>query len=146
MTDPSENAVHFEAIKLSLNQDKTGFILKLSIHPNDVPETLLRDWVGCRYVVAMVKTDDQGEIVVNPDAEKARKAVTMAGMLCANTTFQKYLAKVGIAANATEGDAIEGLRAFLKVESRAELKTNDAARKKFYGLVSAFESSATNNA
>ena len=141
MTDPSENAIHFEAIKLSLNQDKTGFILKLAIHPNDVPETLLRDWVGCRYVVAMVKTDDQGEIVVNPDAEKARKAVTMAGLLCANSSFQKHLAKLGIAASESETDAVEGLRTYLKISSRAELKTNEAARRKFYALVSVFEGS-----
>ena len=139
MTDPSEQAVHFEAVKISLNQDRTGFILKLAIHPNDVPETLLRDWVGCRYVVAMVKTDDQGEVVPNPSAEKARKAVTMAGLLCANNSFQQYLFETGVATYPDEVNAVEGLRAYLGIASRSELKTNEAARRKFYALVSSFE-------
>ena len=88
MSLPSDNAINFEAVKLSVTQDKNGYVLKLSIHPNDVPETLLRDWVGARYVVAMVRTADDGSIVPDPSAEKARKAVSMAALLCANQEFQ----------------------------------------------------------
>ena len=52
--------INFEAVKTSMIQDKNGTNIKLTIHPNDVPEQLHKDWVGSRYVVAMVKVNDDG--------------------------------------------------------------------------------------
>ena len=52
--------INFEAVKTSMMQDKNGTNIKLTIHPNDVPERLHKDWVGSRYVVAMVKVNDDG--------------------------------------------------------------------------------------
>tara|TARA_R110000824_G_scaffold67165_2_gene173966 strand:+ start:236 stop:481 length:246 start_codon:yes stop_codon:yes gene_type:complete len=52
--------INFEAVKTSMMQDKNGTNIKLTIHPNDVPEQLHKDWVGSRYVVAMVKVNDDG--------------------------------------------------------------------------------------
>jgi transposase len=43
--------LQFEGVKVALKQDKTGYVLNLSMHPDDVPEELLRDFVGARYQV-----------------------------------------------------------------------------------------------
>lgn len=34
---------HFEGVKVALKQDRTGYVLTLSIHPDDLPEEILRD-------------------------------------------------------------------------------------------------------
>ncbi len=49
-------ALQFEARKVALKQDRTGFILTLSLHPDEVPEEILRDFVGARYACAVVRT------------------------------------------------------------------------------------------
>ncbi len=58
--------VHFEAVKTSMMQDKNGTNIRLTIHPNDVPEALHKDWIGSRYMVAMVKLNEDG----TPDERK----------------------------------------------------------------------------
>jgi len=45
--------LQFEAIKVALKQDKTGYVLTLCMHPDEIPEDLLRDFVGSRYQVVM---------------------------------------------------------------------------------------------
>ena len=57
--DNTKDAVHFEAVKTSMSQSKAGTILRLAIHPNEVPANLHTDWVGSRYMVAMVKLNEQ---------------------------------------------------------------------------------------
>ena len=58
--------ISFEAIKTSMMQDKNGTNIRLTIHPNDVPPQLHKDWVGSRYMVVMVKINDDG----TPDERK----------------------------------------------------------------------------
>lgn len=135
----SEHAVNFEAVKISLTQDKNGFVLKLSIHPNDVPEQILRDWVGARYIVAMVRTNDDGSVVENPDVVKAKRSVTMAAMLCTNQQFQVWMVGHGYSDDIGDDHAAAGLRRVLNIKSRADLKTDHRAREKFFKLVDMFE-------
>ena len=52
--------VSFEAVKTSMMQDKNGTNIRLTIHPNDVPQDLHKDWVGSRYMVVMVKLNEDG--------------------------------------------------------------------------------------
>jgi len=52
--------VSFEAVKTSMMQDKNGTNIRLTIHPNDVPQDLHKDWVGSRYMVVMVKVNEDG--------------------------------------------------------------------------------------
>ena len=52
--------VSFEAVKTSMMQDKNGTNIKLTIHRNDVPQDLHKDWVGSRYMVVMVKVNEDG--------------------------------------------------------------------------------------
>jgi|TARA_R100000951_G_C2539106_1_gene148826 hypothetical protein len=53
-------SVKFEAVKTSMMQDKNGTNIRLTIHPNDVPQDLHKDWVGSRYMVVMVKLNEDG--------------------------------------------------------------------------------------
>ena len=52
------SALQFETIKIALKQDRNGYVMTLRIHPDDVPDELLRDFVGARYIVAMVRLND----------------------------------------------------------------------------------------
>ena len=60
------DGVNFEAVKTSMMQDKNGTNIRLTIHPNDVPPQLHKDWVGSRYMVVMVKLNEDG----TPDERK----------------------------------------------------------------------------
>ena len=60
------SSINFEAVKTSMMQDKNGTNIRLTIHPNDVPEALHKDWVGSRYMIVMVKLNDDG----TPDERK----------------------------------------------------------------------------
>ncbi len=53
-------SVKFEAVKTSMMQDKNGTNIRLTIHPNDVPQDLHKDWVGSRDMVVMVKLNEDG--------------------------------------------------------------------------------------
>ena len=54
MNDIRDVAIHFEAVKIAMNQDKNGLILKLAIHPSDAPQDLVVAPVGSRYMIAAV--------------------------------------------------------------------------------------------
>ena len=47
--------IQFEAVKLALKQDKNGYVLTLLMHPDEVPEDILRDFVGSRYQIVAVR-------------------------------------------------------------------------------------------
>jgi hypothetical protein len=136
MTEIRDAAVNFESVKLSLKQDKSGFILTMAIHPNDVPDSLLRDWVGSRYMVAMVKMDDEDKPIEPPEVAEGKKAVQMAGTLCKEEKFQRWL---GEGLDMSEDEAAEALCEIVGISSRSELKTNAAARKHFLEIVGGFK-------
>ena len=47
--------VQFEGLKTGFRQNKDGYVLSLAIHPDDVPSELMKDFVGSRYMVVMVR-------------------------------------------------------------------------------------------
>ena len=85
--EPKEAAFHFEAVKTSMSQSKAGTILRLAIHPNEVPANLHTDWVGSRYMVAMVKLNEQDEPEISVEQREVDKLIASAGMLCRNSSF-----------------------------------------------------------
>lgn len=120
--------LQFEGVKVAIKQDKTGYVLTLSIHPDDIPEELLRDYVGARYGVAMVRIDGN-EQVMNRDAEfNGDKMIRIAGMLCKDTEFWRYLYEDTQIFEESEKEATEWLRNYLSIQSRSELKTNVEAQ------------------
>jgi hypothetical protein len=53
---PSDmDTLQFEAVKMALKQNKDGYVLTMTVHPDEVPDALLRDYVGARYQVVMVR-------------------------------------------------------------------------------------------
>ena len=132
-------AINFEAVKISLKQDKSGVILTLAIHPNEVPPSLFTDWVGSRYIAALVKLDDEDKPVEPEDAKEGRKAVQMAGALCREAKFQNWLVRYGEAFEVSEEEAAATICAMLSIESRSELKTDHHARKRFLDIVEHFK-------
>lgn len=120
-------AIQFEGVKVALKQDKTGYVLALSIHPDDVPMDLLRDFVGARYGVAMVRIDGN-EQPMNREEHDGDKSIRIAGLLCRDPDFWRYLYSDTQIMQENEKEATQWLRDYLNVQSRSELKTNLAAR------------------
>lgn len=129
----------FEAVKVAIKQDKTGYILTLSIHPDEIPSEVMRDFVGSRYQVVMVRLNGE-EKPMNRDQEHARDLVRTAGILCRDKSFHKFLLETGNIFDETESEAINWLKSELKIVSRSELPTNPAAAKRFNLINQEFQS------
>ena len=127
------SALQFETIKIALKQDRNGYVMTLRIHPDDVPDELLRDFVGARYMVAMVRLNDDE----TPKSYDNR--VRVAAVLCKKPEFQNYIVHLGYADTASEEEATYALYEILKISSRTELNGNLAAQADFDQLVKDYE-------
>jgi hypothetical protein len=121
-------ALQFEARKIALKQDRTGFILTLALHPDEAPEEILRDFVGARYACALVRIQD------DESPTQYTNRVAKAGMLCRDPSFQEFL----LCDN--EIDATHMLCKRCGIESRTELHGNAFAIAEFDVLLREFES------
>lgn len=129
--------IQFEGVKVALKQDKTGYVLTLSMHPDDIPEDLLRDFVGARYQVVMVRIGAD-ESPLNREEFVGDKYVRTAGLLCRDPKFWRYLYDDGQIFEEEEEMATDWLRNYLDIQSRSELKTNEPARILFNKLMKEF--------
>jgi hypothetical protein len=120
--------IQFEAIKVALKQDKEGYVLTLRIHPDDLQDDLIRDFIGSRYQVVMVRLN-QDEQPMDREAELGgAKAIRVAGMLCRDPKFWEYLHQDLQIIEPKEEEATEWLRNYLNVQSRSEIKSNPQAQ------------------
>ena len=118
----------FEAVKVAIKQDRTGYILTLSVHPDEIPDEILRDFVGARYQVVMVRLgEDEGPM----NRQNLVDVVKLAVMVCKDPQFYQWLEDTGNIFAASEDEAIIWLYAKCGIKSRAELKTNGEAAKIF---------------
>lgn len=120
----------FEAVKVAIKQDRTGYVLTLSIHPNDVDERILRDFVGARYQVVMVRLNGD-ERPMNREAEFP-DPVKVAGILCRDPNFQQFLVEIGHTLEASEKEVIDWMKSEFGIKSRTELRENETARNKLF--------------
>lgn len=120
-------ALQFEARKIALKQDRTGFVLSLSLHPDEIPEELIRDFVGARYACAIVRIQD------DESPTQYNNRVQRAGMICKDPKFQTYLMVTNEMAAAKE------LCKRCGIESRTELHGNRLAQAVFDEIIEAFE-------
>lgn len=127
------NALQFEAVKIALKQDKTGFVLTLNIHPDEIPDELMRDFVGSRYGVAMVRIED------NETVKHYDNRVKKAGILCRSRTFQAWLKQENALTIDNEDDAVEAIHRICHISSRTELNGNKDAQQKFDEMVEDYE-------
>jgi hypothetical protein len=131
--------IQFEAVKTALKQTKDGYGLSLAVHPDDLPEDLMRDFVGSRYMVVMVRIGDN-EQPVNRELEfPGDHAVKMAGMMCRDSDFWKWI-KLKTGADVTsEKECAQWLSEFLNIQSRKELKEDQEVREVFNKYRKEFE-------
>ena len=121
------DTLQYEAIKVAMKQDKEGYILTLRVHPDEVPEALLRDYVGARYQCVMVRVgDDEAPLIRDNFSE----IVKLAGMLPRNPDFKKWLVSEGQIFEAYEDEAVDWIKNQCNIESRRELATNKPAAAK----------------
>tara|TARA_B100001057_G_scaffold477865_1_gene547652 strand:+ start:2739 stop:3152 length:414 start_codon:yes stop_codon:yes gene_type:complete len=125
MSEVRSNAMNFEAVKVSMQQNKDGVMLRLAVHPNDCPSDLHTDWVGSRYMVAMVKLNDQDEIETRENEKAIQRLIASCGLLCRELDFQSYL---GVN---SEDEAVDSIREKCGITSRSEFRDNTLARESF---------------
>jgi len=130
--------LQFEAVKMALKQDKNGYALTLSVHPDMVPEELLRDFVGSRYQVVMVRVNED-ERPMNREQELCRDYVRMAAMLCRDKQFQAFLTESGQIFDADEQMAVDWLKQELGIKSRKELQDHPAAQSRLLSINQEFQ-------
>jgi hypothetical protein len=131
--------IQFEGVKTGLRQSKEGYNLTLAVHPDDLPDDLMRDFVGSRYMVVMVRIGDD-EQPVNREVEFAGgHAVKIAGMLCRDPDFWSFVFDVHGDEITSESECVQWLQIFLDLSSRSELKTNNEARELFIKLRKGFD-------
>jgi hypothetical protein len=134
------NTIQFESVKTGLRQSKEGYMLTLAVHPDDLPDDLMRDFVGSRYMVVMVRIGDDERPMDRSQSFPGDAAVQMAGILCRDPEFWEWLHENEWLQEKNEIACIEWLITFLGIESRKELKTNSEARDLFNNIKDKFES------
>ena len=131
--------LQFEGVKVALKQDKTGYVLAVSIHPDDVPVELLRDFVGSRYQVVMVRMDGSEQPMDREEEFGADRSIRIAGMLCRDPEFWQWLYEKEWLFEKNEKACIEALSGILGIDSRKELKTNEGAREALNNVKRSFD-------
>jgi len=122
--------LNFEAVKMAIRQDRSGYVLTLSVHPDEVPVEMMRDWIGARYQVVMVRLNDIDQ-AMNRSQDLPQNLARQAGILCKDQIFQKFLLEGGEIFDMNEDDATDWLRDAVSIKSRAELQTNQQAARQF---------------
>lgn len=117
----------FEGKKIALKQTKDGIVMSLAIHPDDLPEELMRDFVGSRYMVVMVRLGDE-EKPLNREEFAGSQLVKLAGIMCRDKDFWDYLYDDGQLFEKGEDVCVAWLTSYLGVNSRSEIKTNANAQ------------------
>ena len=140
----SIDAAHFEAVKISMSQSKDGTVLRLGLHPDDVPPSLYSDWVGSRYMVAMVRLDEQEQPVEMNNRSEIEKIKASCGALCRNPKFQKWVL-LDMPVDVNEKNTVDELKRRLGIESRAEFDNNVHARMGFIDMREEFTEWLKNN-
>lgn len=126
MSEVKQNAINFEGVKIGLSHnEKSGIIVRIAIHPHDIPQELLTDLLGSRYMIAMVKLNDQDEIETRQNEQAIQRLISSCGLLCREIDFQTYL---GVD---SEDAAVSMIREKCGISSRTEFRDNVIAREKF---------------
>jgi hypothetical protein len=139
MNKPSEFAFNFEGVLLGATKDKNGYVIKVVIHPNDIPDDLVRDLVGTRYQFAAVRLGDDGTPQGKKKVSGGGGEVQHAALLCKNPNFQQYCEQNWGALHVSEEDARSTILQYCNIQSRAELGNDERARRWFHELVQLYE-------
>lgn len=128
----------FECIKVSLKQDNAGYILTLRVHPDELDEQIMRDFVGARYMAVLVRMNED-ERPMNREQELGKDMVRTSGMLCRDPKFWAFLEDAGEIFGQSEKEATEWMYKYLKVDSRADIPKSQSAIEKLLGMKEEFK-------
>jgi hypothetical protein len=135
--------IQFEAVKIAIKQDRTGYVLTLCIHPDEIPEAMLRDFVGARYQTVMVRIDENEQPYKRKD--KPKTTSNLAAIICKESDFQKYLVECGLAWDMSEKAADAFIKETCCVSSKSQLDTDKEAEETFQQIIGEFKEWKTNN-
>lgn len=121
-----------------MKQDKSGYVLTMCIHPNELPTDVLRDFVGARYQVVMVRLNEE-EKPMDREQEHSRDMVRVAGILCRDKEFWQFLKEAGQVFEASEEVSISWLKDELGVLSRSDIPNNQVATEKLKSINKEFQ-------
>jgi hypothetical protein len=127
----------FESVKVALKQDNSGYVLTLRIHPDEISEEILRDFVGARYMTVLVRLTEE-ERPMNREAELGRDMVRVAGMLCRDPMFWEFLDESSAIFDKSEAEATDWMQTYLRVDSRSDIAKNKQAIDKLIGMKTEF--------
>jgi hypothetical protein len=114
-------------------------MLSLAVHPDELHNDLMRDFVGSRYVVVMVRLGDDEQPMNRENEFPGDHAVKLAGILCRDPDFWDWLHQKEWLMEKNEKACASWISSYLDIESRKELKTNEEARHLFNQLRTSFE-------
>lgn len=141
---PADQAVsaslQFESKKDGLSQLQDGsWVLKLKVHPSEIPAALLTAPMGTRFVSVLVEVSDD-ETPVSPEAQEQRTKPAkdrrswsslppsqQAAIRCTEPAFRKFVSEQTGMRDVSEDDAAAFVRNDCEVHSRAHLDANTAA-------------------
>jgi hypothetical protein len=130
------DTIQFEGVKMGLRQSKDGYVLSLAVHPDDIPDDLVRDFVGSRYMTVMVRLGDDEQPM---QRKKQNNYVQIAGLLCRDRKFQDFVSGEFNGFADDEELTAKWLCNYLGIDSRSELPNNEAACKKLIDLKRDYE-------
>lgn len=147
-TSTEKRVTTFEATKLPAKQTNGGWVLSLVIHPNDVPEDVLKDPVGTRYMVVVSPFADE-----SPDFEIGTKAFRRLGAVCRDRGYQSWIdfqisthADTSLGQRMYSADPYDAARektcAVLGLTSSKEVRDNLNAANAFNSLADQYDASA----
>lgn len=121
--------ITFEAVKVGQSFGQNGYLLKLGVYPSETPGELPATPQGTRFLVVLVPLPSR-------DEEIGAYAVQQAAILCKDPRFWNFLRLYGYANGPvrSEGVAVEVLRSYLEIMSRAELRIVPEKRDDFLEL------------
>ena len=123
------NHLNFEAQKIALKQDSSGFVLTLRIHPDELPEEIFRDFCGARYSVAIARINDDETLV------QYRNRVQESALLCKDNLFWEFLSDQIGEEIKSEDKAVSAFYALCSITSRVELNGKPRAKEAFDQII-----------
>ena len=123
-------AVNFEAKKHELRQLQDGhWKITLTIHPNDMPDEMMKAAMGTRYMIAAVEIgDDEAPVVKESRKWEDLKPSQQAGIRCNEQAFSRFLMESYGPREFIDEDPALFVRDYCSIESRSELDSDEDAR------------------
>ena len=91
MSELKDAAQSIECSLMILRKDKDGWVFGFRVHPNEAPRSLLDASLGTRFRIVFFEIADDETFVVPEDVRKGKMAVSTAGQMCREETFQKWI-------------------------------------------------------